>query len=64
MVETSKSILRIDYNDDEYANDFFDVFNLLVDEGSERDVDYDEIEALYKNSFLNALSALRAFYSL
>lgn len=64
MVDTSRSILIVDYTDEEYENEFFDVFNLIVDEGGERCVDYNEIEALYKNSFLNALAAFRSFYGI
>lgn len=64
MVDTCKSILQVDYNDEEYENYFFGVFNLLVDEGSERGADYNKIEALYKNSFLEALVAFRSFYDI
>ena len=64
MTDVSRSILLVDYSDSEYDQDFFSVFNLILDEERESDANYREIEALYKNSFLSALSKFRAFFGI
>ncbi len=62
MVDASRSILLVDYKDDEYSQEFFSTFNLIVDEAGDGGIDYGEIEALYKTSFINAISRFRDFY--
>lgn len=64
IVNACRSILLVDYNDNEYGEDFFSTFNLIVDESSDKDVDYGAIEELYKEIFLSALSEFRAFYGI
>ena len=63
MASVSKSVLLIDYTDEEYDKEFFSVFNLIVDEEGEG-VDPDELEKLYKNSFINAVTEFRRFFAI
>lgn len=64
MTNVSREILLIDYSDNEYDRDFFSIFNLIVDEENDGNADYGEIEAVYKNSFLNAIAEFRAFFDI
>ncbi len=63
MVATSRLLLLVDYSDKEYDNDLFSVFNLIIDEHRDG-ATYNEIESLYKSSFIDSLLQFRKYFSL
>ena len=63
IVEISKLVLLENYTDVEYDQDFFNVFNIILDD--DRDgLDFNEIEAIYKKGFIDSLINFRDYFSI
>ena len=63
IVQISKLILLEEYSDDEYDEDFFSTFNIILDDHRDG-VGYDEIERVYESSFSNAVDRFRRYFSI
>lgn len=63
IVAISRLLLSQNYNDIEYNQEFFNTFNIIIDDDCDG-VSFDEIEEIYKKGFVESLAKFKEYFSI